>query len=158
MRFLYKICRAENPDALYSGFLAFAPEVLHFDEVQDAALDSMKLFVAEASDVNKEVNGVTRLWAAAEHGQHKAVHEILSLRSSPLQSPGIATGICACVSPLITYFYNQDSRGDLGVFYTFFYNHVSAGILNHFWIQVQVTVSELKRPLCNIKPSYKQGG
>ena len=77
MHLLYKICRADNSDALYSDFLAFTPEVICFDEAEDAALDSMKLFVAEAGDVNEPLNGVTRLWAAAKLGQYKAVYEIL---------------------------------------------------------------------------------
>ena len=77
MHLLYKICRAENPDALYSDFRVVEPEVDCFDKVQDDALNSMKLHMAEASDINEELNGVTRLWAAAEQGQDEAVHEIL---------------------------------------------------------------------------------
>lgn len=81
MHLLYKICRADNPDALYSDFRAtFEPETCSFEEFQDNAQRSMKAFMAETDDVNRryqELNGATRLWQAAEQGQHKAVSVIL---------------------------------------------------------------------------------
>ena len=81
MHLLYKICRADDPDALYSDFRAtFEPETCSFEEFQDTAQSSMKAFAAETGDVNRrhqELNGATRLWQAAEKGQHKAVSEIL---------------------------------------------------------------------------------
>jgi len=37
----------------------------------------------------------------------------------------------------------------LNLFYTFSFLEAPADILNHFWIQVAVAVSEAKRPLRN---------
>jgi len=81
MHLLYKVCRADNPDALYSDFRATVnPEKRSFEEVQDDALQSVKLFMAETSDVNHQyenLKGATQLWKAAEQGHLMAVHELL---------------------------------------------------------------------------------
>jgi ankyrin repeat protein len=78
---LYKVCRAETPEALHNDFRSIAvPETRSFEQVQDDALESMKLFLAANSDVNRqheELKGATRLWKAAEQGHDKAVCKIL---------------------------------------------------------------------------------
>jgi hypothetical protein len=78
---LYKVCRAETPEALRNDFRAIAfPETRSFDQVENDALVSMKLSVANSSDVNRqneEHGGATLLWEAAERGHEEAVHEIL---------------------------------------------------------------------------------
>jgi len=100
MHLLYKICRAENPDALYSDFRTIGEhEKASFEEVQDNALRSVKLFMASTNDVNhqhKELKGATQLWKAAEQGHSMAVHELL-------QHPSIDPNMVregACTTPL----------------------------------------------------------
>jgi ankyrin repeat protein len=81
MHLLYKICRAENPEALYSDFrYIVAPEARSFEQVQSDALVDMKAYVAQTNDINrqhKELKGATRLWKASEQGHAEAVREIL---------------------------------------------------------------------------------
>jgi ankyrin repeat protein len=81
MHLLYKICRAENPEALYRDFrYIVAPEARSFEQVQSDALVDMKAHVAQTNDINrqhKELKGATRLWKASEQGHAEAVREIL---------------------------------------------------------------------------------
>jgi ankyrin repeat protein len=78
------VCRADNPAALHRDFeinrstttFALRP----FDSMQNDALESMRLFLISADDVNHEfkgLEGATQLWKAAEQGCHLAVEEVL---------------------------------------------------------------------------------
>jgi ankyrin repeat protein len=99
------VCRAENPEALYSDFRAIIePETLPFDEVQNSALESMKSLLIEANDINsrhEELDGATWLWKAAEQGHYKAVHEILK---HPDVDPNMACkGVCTTPLYIASY-------------------------------------------------------
>ena len=81
MHFLYKICRADNPEALCNDF-KIEPhyEKRSYDEVQIDALQDVKVFITESKDVNRQLpeeDGATRLWLASERGHEKAVRELL---------------------------------------------------------------------------------
>jgi ankyrin repeat protein len=74
----YKVCRAENPEALYFDFFidrsVKAPS--SFDSVQNDALKKMQSFVSSTNNVNqhfKELQGATQLWEAAKQGHIQAV-------------------------------------------------------------------------------------
>ena len=84
MHLLYKICRAENPEALHADFLVNAStEIRSFDEVQEEAVAKVKVILQEGGDVNNnDADGSTLLWKAAEEGHHNAVLELL-------QHPGV---------------------------------------------------------------------
>jgi hypothetical protein len=79
--FLYKVCRAETPEALYSDFRHNRiVEALSFQEVEDRALNQIRSFMAETNDINRQhedFQGATMLWKAAEEGHEEAVREIL---------------------------------------------------------------------------------
>ncbi len=79
--FLYKVCRAETPNALYSEFRSNRiVEALSFQEVEGRALNEMRSFMAETNDVNRQhedLQGATMLWKAAEQGHEEAVREVL---------------------------------------------------------------------------------
>jgi ankyrin repeat protein len=81
MHLLYKVCRADNPEALYSDFLkSTADAETSFDDMEEKALAETKLYLSETSAVNcqhKEHKGATHLWLRAKQGHAKAVHEIL---------------------------------------------------------------------------------
>jgi ankyrin repeat protein len=81
MHFLYKIWRADGPQALYTDFKIEANhDVRSFEAVQNDAAKDMKQFLADTDDVNQQLpekNGATRLWLAAEQGHLEAVREIL---------------------------------------------------------------------------------
>jgi ankyrin repeat protein len=101
MHLLYKVCRADNPQALWNDFKA---EPLHedrsFETVQNEALESMKQFLAETKDINRqhpEKNGATFLWAAADQGHAAAVREILM---HPQVDPN-KTRLSSRMSPLL---------------------------------------------------------
>jgi hypothetical protein len=81
MHLLYKIARADTPEALCSDFRTIAvPDTRSFDEIEDDALNDVKAFLTETNDVNKAVeklHGATKLWKIAEQGHVKAAREIL---------------------------------------------------------------------------------
>ena len=81
MHLLYKVCRADNPQALCNDFKTDVHhETRAYDFVQDDALDDVKRFIAKTVDVNQplsEREGVTWLYLAAEQGHTKAVRELL---------------------------------------------------------------------------------
>jgi hypothetical protein len=63
--FLYKVCRAETPNALYSDFRSNRTvEALSYQEVEDRALNEIRSFMAETHDVNRQhedLQGATML-------------------------------------------------------------------------------------------------
>jgi ankyrin repeat protein len=81
MHLLYKICRADNPEALHSDFLkSTADPETSFDDMAQRSLLETQFFLAKTSDVNcqhKEHRGATHLWLRAEQGHAEAVQEIL---------------------------------------------------------------------------------
>jgi len=78
MHLLYKICRADNPDALHADFrAAVTAEERSFDEFQG---DAQVTLMAETGDINeqrKELKGGTLLWNAAEQGHIKVARDLL---------------------------------------------------------------------------------
>jgi hypothetical protein len=81
MHLLYKVCRANDPEALYKDFLVKSnPEMRPYEDVENAALKDMVSFLGTTSDVNAQheaLKGATQLWKAAEQGHVKAVKKIL---------------------------------------------------------------------------------
>jgi len=84
MHLLYKICRADSPQALCSDFktieLRAEERLASYSEVQKSKLEDVKQFIKEEKDVNRrspEKGGPTRLWLAAEQGHVEAVRELL---------------------------------------------------------------------------------
>ena len=100
MHLLYKIVRADNPEALHSDFRTIEAERRSFDEVQDAAQQSMQAFLAGADGAHCRGEGsgdaATRLWIAAEQGHEKAVREML--QHGDVDPNKIREGVCT--SPL----------------------------------------------------------
>ena len=81
MHLLYKVCRADNPQALCSDFKSvFNVEKRSHEVVQADAANDMNLFLLNTNDVNRQLpekNGATRLWLAAEQGHVEAAREII---------------------------------------------------------------------------------
>jgi hypothetical protein len=81
MHLLYKVVRANNPQALCNDFKSETrKEDRPYDAVQEDALQAMQDFLACTDDVNQQhpdKKGATRLWDAAEQGHVKAVRVIL---------------------------------------------------------------------------------
>jgi ankyrin repeat protein len=81
MHLLYKVCRAENPEALHSDFLKRTAKLeTSFDAMEEKALAETIFFLSKTSAVNcqhEEHKGATHLWLRAEQGYAKAVHKIL---------------------------------------------------------------------------------
>ena len=85
MHLLYKICRAENPDALHADFRATGEtEERPFHKYQEDARTSMRARLEGTDDVNlqhKDLKGATLLWKAAEQGHIEVVRELLQNES-----------------------------------------------------------------------------
>ena len=81
MHLLYKLARAETPQALFNDFKTESSvEVRSYDAMQNDALKEIQRFLQRTDDVNleqKELNGATRLWGVAEEGCVEAMCEIL---------------------------------------------------------------------------------
>ena len=78
----YKVCRADNPEALYFDFLVdrSIKASYSFDSVENGALKKMQLFLSSTNNVNqhfKELRGATKLWEAAKQGHIQAVEYAL---------------------------------------------------------------------------------
>ena len=105
MHLLYKIFRADSPEALHSDFRAMEPEKRSFEKVQDDAHTSAKDYLALTDDVNcghADTKGATQLWIAAEQGHERAVRAIL-------QHPGVDPNKVrdgVCTSPLYVASYH----------------------------------------------------
>jgi ankyrin repeat protein len=74
----YKVCRADNPEALYFDFLVdrSTKASLSFDRVENDALKWMQSFLSSTNHVNQhleELQGATKLWEAAKQGHIQAV-------------------------------------------------------------------------------------
>jgi ankyrin repeat protein len=74
----YKVCRADNPEALYFDFLVDRSTKASpsFDSVENSALKRMQSFLSSTNNVNQhfeELQGATKLWAAAKQGYIQAV-------------------------------------------------------------------------------------
>jgi ankyrin repeat protein len=88
MHLLYKVCRADNPEALWNDFRSDVKiEPRSYDEVQKDALAELESLLETGKTVdlnghNDDPRGATLLWKAAEQG-HAAVVEKL------LQQPNI---------------------------------------------------------------------
>lgn len=81
MHLIYKVWRADSPQALCNDFKS---ETRHerrsYEGVQVDAMNEAKQFLAETKDVNCQLqgnNGATCLWLAAEQGHADVVQEIL---------------------------------------------------------------------------------
>ena len=80
MHLLYKVFRADTPEALHGDFRTIDLEKRPFDKVQEDAYSSAKAFVAETDDVNcchADRGGAPWLWTAAAQGHEMAVRELL---------------------------------------------------------------------------------
>ena len=74
----YKVCRADNPEALYFDFLVdrSTKASSSFYSVENDALKRMQSFLSSTNKVNqhfKELQGATKLWEAAKQGHIQAV-------------------------------------------------------------------------------------
>jgi ankyrin repeat protein len=74
----YKVCRADNPEALYFDFLVdrSTKTSSSFDSVENDALKRMQSFLKSTNNVNQHIKGLegaTQLWDAAKHGHIQAV-------------------------------------------------------------------------------------
>ena len=74
----YKVCRAENPEALYFDFLVdrSTKASSSFYSMENDALKKMQSFLSSTMNVNqhfKELRGATKLWEAAKQGHIQAV-------------------------------------------------------------------------------------
>jgi hypothetical protein len=83
MHLLYKVCRADNPEALWNDFRSDAKiETRSYDVVQKDALAELEscLETGDTVDLNHhhgDIRGATQLWTAAEKGHLAVVQNIL---------------------------------------------------------------------------------
>jgi ankyrin repeat protein len=73
MHLIYKVCRADNPEALWNDFRSNGNiEMRSYDAVQEDALNELNLNMN-----HDDHRGTTRLWTAAEQGHVLVVQKIL---------------------------------------------------------------------------------
>ena len=83
MHLLYKVCRADNPEALWNDFRSdVKSEPRSYDEVQEDALAELESFlgtgrIVDLNHHHDDSRGATQLWTAAEKGHVAVVQKLL---------------------------------------------------------------------------------
>ena len=83
MHLIYKVCRADNPGALWNDFRSDVEiEPRSYDKVQEDALAELELFLGAGKTVDlnhhhDDIRGASQLWTAAEKGHVAVVQKLL---------------------------------------------------------------------------------